>query len=46
MGGSWVCIEMCRQVVNVGAAGPVLRCVNNGLTWGQLGLYQDMLTMG
>ena len=41
MAGSWVCIKMCRQWAKVGAAGPVSRCVDKGLTWGQLGLYQD-----
>ena len=30
----------------MGAAGPVSRCVDKGLTWGQLGLYQDVYTRG
>ena len=42
MEGSWVCIKMCRQGTNMGAAGPVSRCVDKGLTWGLLGLSKDV----
>ena len=40
--GRWACIKMFKQGTNLGAAGPVSRCVDKGLTWGQLGLYQDV----
>ena len=42
MRGSWVCVKMCKQGAMMGAAGPVSRCVDKGLTCGQMGLYQDV----